>query len=202
MKLTKPSSNRVETESFLANKPATYPLPDFAVPVGYRLLASNPVDTEEGLVQTICLVFDGGEQSETVYKVKMIVRNEPNAYLPIKNCTQLIVWRQAGVHGHVLGGFPRLIFNDLLRSHNIMITDEQQTEDGKRFWLDRMGESFAIPNRNVYYIDLESLDSDLAPVVTRIHDFEELMETYVPIGWGRDEQHKNRVFVISTQNLA
>ncbi|EPW3769033.1 hypothetical protein ACWI58_004477 [Vibrio fluvialis] len=203
MKLTTPSSNKVETAAFLEAKPSVFALPDFAVPAGYQLLANAPSNTEEGEVQTICLIYMGGDAAETVYKVKTIVRNEPNAYLPVRNCTQLIVWRQiAGPHGHVLSGFARTVFNFLLRTHNIMITDEQQTADGKRFWLDRMGESFVIPNRNVYYIDLNELDSNKVPVVERIQSSEELMEDYVPKGWGTDEEHRNRAFIISTQNLA
>ncbi|WP_194545523.1 hypothetical protein [Vibrio anguillarum] len=203
MKLTMPSSNKTETAAFLDAKPKDFVLPDFAVPAGYQLVANSPAKTEEGEVQTICLVYTGGSEAETVYKVKMIVRNEPNAYLPVKNCTQLIVWRQvSGPHGMVLSGFARTVFNFLLRSHNIMITDEQQTADGKRFWLDRMGESFAIADRGVYYINLDELDQSMTPVVERIQTFDELMEEYVPKGWGTDEEHRNRAFIISTQNLS
>ena len=203
MKLTKPSSNKVETAAFLEAKPQEFVLPDFAVPAGYQLVASSPVQSQEGEVQTICLIYSGGDEAEIVYKVKMIVRNEPNAYLPIKNCTQLIVWRQvAGPHGAVLSGFARTVFNFLLRSHNIMISDEQQSADGQRFWLDRMGESFVIADRNVYYIDLNELDDEMVPTVNHIHNFDELMEEYVPKGWGTGEEHKNRAFIISTQNLS
>ncbi|EGR1298349.1 hypothetical protein EAF56_20395 [Vibrio alginolyticus] len=203
MKLTKPSSNKAETAAFLNAKPQDFVLPDFAVPAGYQLVSNAPTKTEEGEVQTICLIYSGGNEAETVYKVKMIVRNEPNAYLPVKNCTQLIVWRQAaGPHGAVLSGFARNVFNFLLRSHNIMITDAQQTADGKRFWLDRMGESFAIGDRGVYYINLNELDNSLTPVIERVQTFDELMEVYVPKGWGADEDHRNMAFIISTQNLS
>ncbi|MGR6831326.1 hypothetical protein [Aliivibrio wodanis] len=202
MKLTTPSSNKEETAAFLNAKPKAFALPDFAVPAGYQLVASNPAKNQDGEIQTICLIYSGGDVAETVYKVKMIVRSEPNQYLAVKNCTQLIVWRQAaGPHGLVLSGFARTIFNFLLRSHNIMITDEQQTADGKRFWLDRMGESFAIIDRKVYYINLDQLDNDMTPIVEHIESFDELMENYVPQGWGVDEEHKNRAFIISTQNL-
>ncbi len=202
MKLTTPSSNKTETETFLNAKPKTFVLPGFVVPAGYKLVANTPVKIAEGEIQTICLIYFGGSEPETVYKVKMIARNESNAYLPIKNCTQLLVWRQvSGPHGIVLSGFAKIVFNFILRSHNIMITDEQQTADGKRFWLDRMGESFAIDDRGVYYINLNELDHNMTPVVERIQTFDELMEEYVPKGWGADEEHRNRAFIISTQNL-
>ncbi|MCZ4310133.1 hypothetical protein AB6D66_01855 [Vibrio pomeroyi] len=203
MKLTTPTSNRIETAAFLEAKPSVFVLPDYVVPAGYSLLANEPAQTTEGEVQIICLISNTGAVPETVYKVKIIVRTEPNAYLPVKNCTQLIVWRQvAGPHGYVLSSFARTVFNFLLQSHNIMITDEQQTADGKRFWLDRMGESFVIADRSVYYVDLNELDDELVPVIDPIHGFEELMESYVPKGWGADEEHKNRAFIISKQNLS
>ncbi|MFA0114227.1 hypothetical protein AB4407_11210 [Vibrio sp. 10N.261.46.E11] len=203
MKLTRPSSNKIETEAFLLAKPADFALSDFAVPAGYRLVANKPAQTQEGETQIICLIYTGGEYAETVYKVKTIVRNEPNAYLPIKNCTQLVVWRQiTGLHGHVLSGFARTVFNFLLRSHSIMITDEQQTEDGKRFWLDRMGESFAIADRDVYYVNLNELDNEMSPVIKRIDSSNDLMENYIPNEWGADEEHKNRAFIISTQEIS
>ncbi|MBO2652701.1 hypothetical protein I6M49_04335 [Shewanella algae] len=205
MKLTVPSSNKTETAVFLNAKPRNFVLPDFAVPAGYQLVASTPTRSADGEVQTICLIYLGvgkAEEAETVYKVKTIVRNEPNAYFSSKNCTQLLVWRQvSGPHGKVLSGFPGTVFNYLLRSHDIMITDEQQTADGKRFWLDRMGESLTMADRSVYYINLDELDQHMTPVVKRIQNFEELMEKYVPDGWGTDEEHRNRAFIISTQNL-
>ena len=201
IKLTVPSSNKRETAAFLAAKPNAFELPDFVVPAQYQLVASDWKASEEGKVQTICLIYSGGMDAETVYKVKIIVRFEPNAYLPVKNCTQLIVWRQAsGIHENVLSNFAKTVFNFLLRTHNIMITDEQQTEDGKRFWLNRMGESFTIANRNVYFIDLDELDEDLSPKVESIDTYDDLMEFYVPRGWGTDEEHRNKAFIISSQN--
>jgi hypothetical protein len=202
MKLTTPSSNKTETTFFLASQPQEFVLPGFVVPAGYRLVTKHHTSTTDGVMQTICLIYMGDDVPEMVYKVKLIVRNEPNAYLPVKNCTQLLVWRQvAGPHSLVLSGFARQVFHFLLRSNNIMITDEQQTSDGKRFWLDRMGEAFSIGEACVYYIDLDELDDGLTPVVVLIQSFEDLMESYVPKGWGSDENHKNRVFVISNQNL-
>ncbi|MEZ8579194.1 hypothetical protein AB6D24_05050 [Vibrio splendidus] len=44
-----------------------------------------------------------------------------------------------------------------------MITDEQQTPDGKRFWLDRIGEALVMADRDVYYLDLNELDDNLVP---------------------------------------
>ena len=203
MKLTTPSLNKKETAAFLETKPQAYELPNFVVPAGYELLANSPTQTEEGTLQTICLIYAYGPEPTTVYKLKMIVRNEPNAYLPMKNCTQLLVWRQiSGEHRAILSGFARTFFNYLLRSHSIMISDEQQTDDGKRFWLDRMGESFAIAKQDVCYIDLDSLDDSMTPLIEKIENVDDLMEVYVPKGWGTGEEYKNKAFVISNRDLS
>lgn len=202
LKLTMPSSNKKETALFLNSQPSSYPLPDFAFPAGYRLLASNKAPSADGTLQTICLIYTGSGEPETIYKVKIIARYAPNAYLSIPNCTQLLVWRQiSGQHGHVLWQFARKVFDHLLSLHNIMITDEQQTVDGKRFWLDRLGESLAMPDRHVYYIDLSELDADKSPKVTEITSLDSLMENFIPNGWGFDETHKDRAFLISKTAL-
>lgn len=203
MKLTTQATNRQETAAFLEGQPKPFRLPDYVVPAGYKLLASEATKHSDGIIQTICLIWTGGENAEIVYKVKTIVRDEPNAYLPTSNCTQLIVWRQlSGIHGSVLSGFARMVFDFLLRSHNIMITDEQQTADGRRFWLDRMAESFVMPDREVYYVDLDALNDDLVPVIERITSQDDLMGTYYPKGWGNAVENRNRAFIISKENLA
>ncbi|PTO70265.1 hypothetical protein CWN84_25210 [Vibrio splendidus] len=202
MKLTTPKKNREETQVFLNEKPENFAVQRFVVPYGYRLLIGSKKMHGDGEHQTICLVTDSKE-SETVYKVKMIVRNEPNAYLSCKNCTQLIVWRStSGKHRFVTSGFPSLVFNHLLQTHDIMITDEQQTDDGRRFWLDRIGEALYVPEQFVYYVDLNELNSDLAPKISKIDNEDELFETYVPKGWGDDESDKNKAFVISRRDLS
>lgn len=202
MKLTTLSSNRQETAAFLETKTKDFLLPEFVKPAGYKVVANEATKQKEGVIQTICLIWSAGENAEIVYKVKTIVRDEPNAYLPLKKCTQLIVWRQiAGIHGHVLSCFAREVFNFLLQSYNVIITDEQQTPDGQRFWLDRIGEALVTADREVYYVDLNELDDNLVPVIERISSHEELMDNYCPKGWGADESHRNRAFIISKLNL-
>ncbi len=193
-KLTNPTSNREETAAFLADKPHDFHLPNYALFKGYQLLASRPLIEDEGVKQTICLIYD----DETIYKVKTFVRNSPNAYMNEKNFTQLIVWRVSGHDPAVISGFARAMFNHLLQSHNIVISDEHQSEDGKRFWVDRMSESFNIFDRKVSYIDLNELDDDMTPIITEIISRDELFEKYIPMGWGPEPEFKDRAFVIST----
>ena len=192
-KLTTPSSNREETAAFLADNPSVYTLPNYALFDGYELLASRPLFEDEGVKQTICLTYG----NETIYKVKTFVRNSPNAYMTEKNLTQLIVWRASGHDPAVISGFARMMFNHLLESYNIVISDEHQSEDGKRFWLDRLSESFRIHDRKVYYIDLNDLNDDMTPLIIEIENDDELKEIYIPLGWGTEVEFKDRAFVIS-----
>ena len=193
-KLIDPKSNREETAAFLADKPHDFYLPNWIGPYGYELLCSRPVLEDEGTKQTIALVFQG----RTVYKVKTFVRNSPNAYMSKKNCTQLIVWRDFTHADNVtLHGFANRVFDHLLSLHDIMISDEHQSEDGKRFWLYRIGEALATPDRHVYYIDLNELDDDMIPIMTEIQDVDELKEKYLPLGWGCEPEFKDKAFVIS-----
>ncbi|MBV7264124.1 hypothetical protein KCG43_19105 [Photobacterium sp. WH24] len=202
MKLTTSASNKIETNVFLKNGPSAFAVPGYVVPHGYRLLIGAEKPAAEGMEQTICLVADG-QEPETVYKVKMLVRNAPNAYLASKNCTQLIVWRTFDPrHRAVVTGFPRTIFNHLLDSHDIMITDEQQTSDGKRFWMERIADAISVPEQFVYYIDLDNLDDSLVPKIESIDTYDEFVDSYVSVGWGNDDNYRSRVFMISKRDLS
>ncbi|BDQ68428.1 MULTISPECIES: hypothetical protein [Shewanella] len=201
-KLRRLPSNIAETEAFLLEQPTPLELPDFVVQHGYRLLQSKVRGTQEGAERTICLIADTATHSETVYKVKVLVRETPNAYLHVTNATQLLVWRTAAPkHELALNGFASKVFAYLLQTHNIMVTDKDQTPDGRRFWERRILEAVAMESRHVYYIDLNELDDAMVPVITEITDSENFYEHYEPIAWGSDDAHGDRVFVISCQNL-
>ena len=202
LKLRRKESNLAETQAFLQNKPVALSLPNFVVQHGYRLLQSREVITHDGSESTICLIADHGTESETVYKVKVLVRTAPNAYLNVKNATQLLVWRTlTPKHDAALNGFAAKVFSFLLESHNIMVTDKDQSPDGRRFWEKRIIEAVNMDNRHVYYIDLNALDDELVPVINEINDDETFYDLYEPIAWGTDEHHGDRVFVISCKRL-
>ncbi|MGF1756656.1 hypothetical protein L4D76_01650 [Photobacterium sagamiensis] len=214
MKLTTPSRNKEETGIFLSESPYPYEVPGFIEPQGYGLMRSRDKLDADGTKFTIALIYTGRDNTdytrlnedecnaETVYKVTVLSRPSPNAYLAIENCSQVLVWRQiAGPHSAATRGLPTLIFNHLLDNHNIVITDDQQTEDGKRFWLDRMGESFTTSNKSVYFVDLnEVFESSMTPRVSHVATFHDLLEDYVPYGWGSTEEFKDRVFILSKES--
>ncbi|MFT4925917.1 MAG: hypothetical protein ACI8WB_002012 [Phenylobacterium sp.] len=205
MKLQIAKSNRQDAEHFLSGNVQNYCLPNYLVQHGYRLLVSAEKKNFEGLEQTICLIASGADSSgavynEVAYKIKVLVRDVPNSYLRNKNATQLLVWRSASPkHDRILVGFATMMFKYLLDNHNIMITDEQQTEDGRRFWVRRILEAFEQQDVSVSYIDLNDMGDDLSPRIYMINDDDEFFTDYYGKGWGNDEAHKNRVFVVSKQ---
>ena len=183
------SLNRANTVKFLNSKTSAFPV---SVPIGYRLLANSPRTDSEGSVQEIRLINDG----ITLYYLELVTRPISNVYTKDINATQLFVWRQLyGQHGDVLRGFPSKIFEHLLQSHRIIISDQIQTHDGRRFWLDRMSEAIFKDDLMVYYVDLNELDSDKVPVKTTIEDLHTLL-IHESKGWGSDPDKKDKVFVI------
>ena len=197
MKLVSRERNLEQARSFLEEQPTNYEVPNFTVPYGYKLLQSKTKKHNDGEVKLICLVTDSQEAPEIVYELKLLIRDTPNAYLNQQNATQLIVWRTfEPVHQPALRDFAKTIFAHLLTTYNIMITDEQQTSDGKSFWIFRMAEAIESPDSRVFYIDLNELDENMAPLTVEIDSYGELREKYVPMGWGHDESHKERAFAI------
>lgn len=202
MKLVSRKSNLEQARAFLHDQPSNFEVPNFTVPHGYKLLQSKTKKHNDGEQKIICLVTDSEIEPEIVYELKLLIRETPNAYLNERNATQLLVWRTVvPAHQGVLNGFAARVFAHLLNAYNIMITDEQQTSEGKRFWIYRMAEAIESPSQKVFYIDLNELDENMTPEVIEIKDFEELQEKYVPIGWGGDESHKERVFAISKTEI-
>lgn len=201
MILKNSKQNKADTEAFLLQQPINYLLPDFVVPAGYQLRVDIEKETTDGIKREICFITEG-EEPETIYKVQTIYRHESNAYMRSKNCTQLLIWRTSNAkHAYVLQDFPKKIFNHLLSQYDIMITDDQQTEDGKRFWESRMSEAIYIENRCLYYIDLQKRDNEMVPYLEEITTQDELTDKYIPQGWGEGEEFRNRIFVISTRNI-
>lgn len=202
-KLKRLSSNIDETNAFLLNRPTELVLPDFVVQHGYRLLQSKRRLTQEGHERTICLIADTPEHKETVYKVNVLVRLEQNAYLTIANATQLLVWRTITPrHESALVGFAAKVFSYLLQTHNIMVTDQDQTPDGRRFWQKRIIEAISMDNRHVYYIDLEELTDTRVPIIHEIINDDSFYDQYEPVAWGRENNHCERVFIISCRPLS
>lgn len=165
----------------------------YAIPAGYCIAESN-----DDTVQTISLMWVVGEEPEAVYQV--LVRSAANAYLAENNCKHIDVWRSCRVeHEAVLTPFARAIFDCLLRQCTVWVSDEQQTDDMERFWAYRLHQSLAMPNRDVYYIDIGSQGR---PTVEQIQSEEALSDAYLPKVWGSDAACLGKGFLIAPTGVS
>lgn len=115
------------------------------------------------------------------------------------NCiSQIAVWRD---DLYTPEGYPKQIFfNYLLNITGAMITDIQQTSDGKRFWLNRIRDTFQL-DLCLYYVQLMQ-DASISPNVTQLHNIKEL-EVLLTNGklWGNDPKFESRKLIITSKLL-
>ncbi|MDP2543418.1 hypothetical protein Q8W15_04715 [Photobacterium damselae subsp. piscicida] len=85
----------------------------------------------------------------------------------------------------LLIGLPRKVFNHFLERYIIVVSDDEQTADGKRFWERRISNAFA-DNNHVYYIENERPREILS-----VDDF---FENFESIGW-ENQKHTKSVYL-------
>ncbi|PHM52380.1 hypothetical protein [Xenorhabdus hominickii] len=187
-KLRMPGKNAEHTEAFLSNGVKPYDLPEYAIPHGYRLVKS--------LKKNQFRMITIEENAETVYLVELNFRSD--IVIGKSTCTQIKVWRTISAqHQHAVSGFPRLFFKHLLDEYSIVVTDEQQTGDGKRFWESMI--SWAL---NVGFSVYASDGSEIDRPLTAIGDLDEFYKTWEEFCWGSDSDiHTHRLVVISKSPL-
>lgn len=180
--LKKPSTNKQTAKSFLAKYPRDYTIDDFDVPQGFRLVS---VKSEKSI-----RLIDIRDRVEPriVYAVDIILTGE---IINNRFCTQVMVWASP-TNEDMLIGLPRKVFNHFLAKYIIVVSDDEQTADGKRFWERRISNAF-VDGNHVYYIDNEHS--------REIQSVDEFFESFESIGWGKTESHKERVFAISKIQL-
>ncbi|MDE9494542.1 hypothetical protein KKJ09_13340 [Xenorhabdus bovienii] len=187
-KLRMPSKNTEHTEAFLANAVKPYVLPEYVIPNGYRLVKSLKKDQFR--------MVTNDETPETVYLVELNFRND--IIIGKSTCTQIKVWRTVSAqHQHAVSGFPRVFFKHLLDEYSIVVTDEQQTSDGKRFWETMISWALEV-GFSVYASDGTEMDRPL----TAIGNLDEFYGTWDEFCWGYDKDvHTHRLVVISKSQL-
>ena len=104
------------------------------------------------------------------------------------NCaTQIKVWRRAGIG---VKSLTSLVFYDImLGEFDTMVSDREQSQDGKRFWIDRLAESLS-DGRSIGLIDKQTIipyDQSLSfPVWLKTVN-----------GWGNSDSYQEKLFFIS-----
>jgi hypothetical protein len=184
--LKRPSFNRNEAKKFLADYPRDYVVDGIDLPENFQLKSNKK--------QTVIRLLDrkDRENLQIAYAVDIELTDEK---INQKSCTQILVWKRAGSE-ELLRGFAKKLFNHFLQKYVVMITDELQTSDGKRFWENRIVEAF-VENKFVYFLDKNSVDKKLQ----QIESSDDFFETFEPLGWGNDKAHQNKWFVISMTAL-
>lgn len=184
--LKKPSSNKIEAKRFLAKYPTDYIVDGIELPDNFQLKANKK--------QTSIRLLDRNDKDNPriAYAVDIEITHEKINH---KSCSQVLVWANPR-NEELLTGFPRKIFNHLLQKHIVMITDKQQTADGKRFWERRIIQALG-DNRFVYFCDKKEENMQWQ----RIGNDDDFFEKFEPIGWGNDKLHQNKLFVMSMTEL-
>ncbi|MCS5452477.1 hypothetical protein ACJVQT_23155 [Enterobacter huaxiensis] len=186
-KLDNPEKNKEHTSIFLNCGTKHFDLEGFTPPFGYQIRRS----------------MDGREfrlvagTNITAYYVKL---KESSHILPgVKHVTQVAVWRSdLPEHEAAVTGLPKLMFAYLVKHYTVVISDEEQTPDGARFWRARIRQAIASPAQFVYAWDGTKEDAE----PTAIQDQETFSEEWESVMWGADRNiHQHRLFIISGKPL-
>ncbi|MHB0838771.1 hypothetical protein ACVZCY_14845 [Klebsiella grimontii] len=188
-KLNMSEKNVTHTEGYIAKGVKDFTLPGFTTPYGYRLVKSIRDDHYR-------LITDS-ENPETVYAVKLIFRED--IVETRKSCTQILVWRTPNViHDRAVHGLPQIFFAFFLEHYAIVVSDEQQTLDGRRFWERMISWAITTNGYHVYVSDGTEVDRPL----TFMTSWDDFYSVWADFCWGNDQDiHTHRLLVISKEKL-
>ncbi len=116
--------------------------------------------------------------------------------------SQIAVWRDQDEPA-TAGVAQRIFFDYLLPIYGVMITDTMQTPDGRRFWINRIGDAFK-KHLHVYYLNLmqPSGGRDAQRELIEIHDEAEFSKlSREKEFWGRPDLFRARKILICEQPL-
>jgi len=184
--LKKPSSNKAQAKQFLAKYTTPYIIEGILLPAHFEL----KINTKKNAIRLIDKTDFNNPR--IAYAVDIEISAEKINH---KSCTQVLVWANPN-NAEFLIGFPRKVFNHLLQNYVIMITDKQQTPDGKRFWERRIVQALE-DDCFVYYCD----KSENKHALQRIENADDFFEFFEPLDWGNDKTHQNKLFIISLTQL-
>ncbi|MCU6236745.1 hypothetical protein KWH75_06640 [Morganella morganii] len=187
-KLKMPAKNIEHTELFIQQGADDFCLPGYELQHAYRLLKAKNKHQYRLIAES--------DKPETAYLVELKFRGD--IVYGKQTCTQIKVWRSvAPQHQEAVHNLPRKFFSHLLDEHSIVVTDEEQTNDGKRFWETMIQWAFVV-GYHVYISDGTEEDRPLSVV----KNTDELYEKWESFCWGNDRDiHTHRLAVISKEQL-
>jgi len=192
-KLNEIDRNTSHTADFITKGIEGFHLSGFVVPYGYRLVKAK-TDHHYRLITDSPLPV-------TAYAVKLV--HHDHIVHGHKSCTQVMVWRSVRPeHRRAIADLPSLFFAHLVEHYNIVISDSQHTESGRRFWETRIIEALSSPELRVYVSDGTQGDRDGLIPLSEIYSDNDFYEIWSEFCWGRvRDVHSHRLFVISKLEL-
>ncbi|KAB7715720.1 hypothetical protein GBN32_00335 [Plesiomonas shigelloides] len=191
LKLQVMGKNIDHTKEFLAKGTAPFVLPGYVVPIGYQFVKARTSDQ----YRLITYLPDGSPI--TVYVVEVEFHEQITH--PRRSCTQIMVWRTTDSrHDKAVRGLPQHFFSYLLDEHDIVVSDEEQTGAGRRFWHVMLDWAFS----QGYHIYIADGTYDENFLLYQVKNMDEFFEKWDPFAWGKDKEvHLHRRAVISKSML-
>lgn len=130
---------------------------------------------------------------EVVYYNRVIITGD--VFLNCMPVTQILIWRSPKpIHRLVLRDLPGKIFSGyLLKKFSVVVTDRHQTHDGMNFWMTRLYEAL---NANCHLYAYDMITCELRPVRDEAD-----LGAQVDWLWGHEDNHQNRLAIISAMPL-
>ncbi|WP_312081699.1 hypothetical protein [Pantoea septica] len=183
------TTNRINTQDFIARGRADFVLPDYRLPFGYRLV-SCPDEKQYRMVTSEAV-------PETVYAVRLDETQDLTS--PERACIQVMVWRtRQPEHEHAVHGIARRFFRYFLQTYSVIVTDSAQTNAARVMWEGMIAWALRDSGHYVYIYNAAWQDRKLE----HVRGWDEFCEHWAGFCWGAEpESHLNRRVVISTVEL-
>lgn len=156
------------------------------MPEGYRFIrVDNRLSPD---LFELALVSDTDKY--VAYYNKVDLRDD--LYLGHHRVTQVLIWRTSiPKYDNSIRGLPAVVFFDyLLQNYTVIVSDNEQTGNGMRFWQSRIYEAL---DSKSYIYRYHLIDCHLEP----IHNSDDL-ERMQGVIWGGDDDHVNQLVVLSS----
>jgi hypothetical protein len=109
---------------------------------------------------------------------------------------QVLLWRDPTPSTKAAGFAQTVFFNILLPKYTALISDKEQTRNGKEFWSNAIIGAHA-RSLHVYYLDRASSPNKLLPILNSTD-----LHKYDPLIWGTSTRHTYTFAVISKSPLS
>ena len=129
---------------------------------------------------------------DLVYVCRFVTLGASSTSFRSKVVTQIAVWRNYDVYD--TRQFPAYIFFKMLvPKYGTVMSDSQQTKDGRRFWQSRMGDAL---HKGLYVYTFDQMTRELK----RLHASDDI-DAAAPYLWAIDSKFRTRRILISETAL-